>query len=87
MLFYERKQKKPLKILVTEDQKDQEGVKHDEEKKEYYKLVDYKSLEGIKPNKIYKQVFEDNQKFEFENDIYSSEFYDFIKSTLQSADN
>jgi hypothetical protein len=48
--------------------------------------VDYrKGVEDIAPNKIYKQVFEDNAKFGFENDIYSSEFFDFIKSTLNAV--
>ena len=47
-------------------------VFHDDKKDEYYKLIDFREgVEDIAPNKIYKQVFEDNQKFEFENDIYS----------------
>ena len=44
----------------------------DSEKDEYYKLVDYKTgVEDIPANSIYKQVFEDNKKCEFENDVYS----------------
>jgi hypothetical protein len=47
MLFYERRRKKDLKILVEEDlvqsQKDQGiEVKFDEEKKEHYKMVNYR---------------------------------------------
>jgi hypothetical protein len=35
-------------------------------------MIDYRDgVEEIRPNQIYKQVFEDNMKFEFENDIYS----------------
>ena len=30
-------------------------------------------------------MFEDNQKFEFENDIYSSEFFDFINGILKAV--
>lgn len=37
------------------------------------------------PNDIYKKVFEDNKKFTFENDVYSSEFFDFIKDILTSV--
>ena len=39
-------------------------------------------MEEIAASKIYRQVFEDNQKFEFDNDIYSQEFYDFVKGVL-----
>jgi hypothetical protein len=28
---------------------------------------------------------EDNQKFEFDNDIYSSEFFEFVRSILIAA--
>ena len=30
-------------------------------------------------------MFQDNQKFEFENDIYSGEFFDFVKGILQAV--
>jgi len=36
------------------------------------------SSEGETANEIYKRVFEDNMKFTFESDIYSTEFFDFI---------
>ena len=71
MLFYERRKKKPLKILVAEDKVEEERkngieVRHDEEKKEYYKMVDYrKSCEGEKANPIYSQVFQDNHAVSF----------------------
>lgn len=42
-------------------------------------------MEDIAPNQIYKQVHEDNKKFEFDNDIYSSEFFDFLKNVLQAG--
>lgn len=59
---------------------------YDEKKEEYYKLIDYREgVEDIAPNEIYKKVFEDNQKFEFENDIYSTEFFDFINGILKAV--
>ncbi len=42
-------------------------------------------MEDIAPNQIYKQVFEDNTKFGFEKDIYSTEFFEFVKSTLNAV--
>jgi hypothetical protein len=92
MLVYERRKKRPLKILVVPGEEVEKatstGVKviFDTKKEEYYKLINYREgVEDIAPNAIYKQVFEDNTKFEFENDIYSSEFFDFIKGTLNAV--
>jgi ubiquitin carboxyl-terminal hydrolase 9/24 len=90
MLVYERREKKPLKILVPNEEVEQvkakgEEVFHDKAKDEHFKLHDYrKGFEDIVPNDIYKQVFEDNCKFEFENDIYSTEFFDFVKSIMEA---
>jgi len=42
MLVYERKEKKPVKILVDEENKQAEGVFKDEDKNEYYKMVQFK---------------------------------------------
>ena len=39
------------------------------------------------PNQIYKKVFEDNQKFGFENDVYSEEFFSFILRMMDSVAN
>ena len=88
MLVYERKKKKDLKILVPKEDVESTKVKgekvyHDEQKDEFYKLINYREgVEDIAPNQIYKNVFEDNVKFEFENDIYSVEFFEFVKSIL-----
>jgi len=47
--------------------------------------VDYRqAVEDIAPNAIYKQVFEDNFKFEFENDIYSTEFFEFVRGIINA---
>ena len=90
MLVYERKKKKPVKILVDAEEgkqsADDTSILYDAKKEEFYRLVDYKTgVEEIAPSKIYRQVFEDNQKFEFDNDIYSQEFFDFVKSILTAA--
>lgn len=81
MLFYERKIKKPIKIVVTaEAAQNQTDVIFDEKTKEHIKLISYR--EGIDketPNQIFQKVMEDNTKFTFENDIYSKEFFNFIK--------
>ena len=47
--------------------------------------MDYRqAVEDIAPNAIYKQVFEDNFKFEFENDIYSTEFFEFVRGIINA---
>lgn len=62
MLIYERREKKPIKVLVTqEESKDDADVKYDDKKEEYFKLIDYrKGIEEIAPSKIYQKVQEDN---------------------------
>ena len=91
MLFYERRVKKPLKILVDADKVEEEKAKGievhvDEEKNETYKLVNYRDAAiGEKANAIYQQVFEDNHSVKFENDIYSQEFFDFVLSVMKAA--
>jgi hypothetical protein len=89
MLVYERRQKRPLKILATPEEVAEQGkekFQYDAKKEEHYKLIDYREgVEDIAPNAIYKQVFEDNHKFEFENDIYSTEFFEFVKSIITAV--
>ena len=43
------------------------------------------AADGELANDIYKKVAEDNMKFTFESDIYSTEFFDFIMRILQSV--
>jgi hypothetical protein len=73
MLFYERKIKKPIKIVVPkEDIANHTDLHHDTKTDEYIKYIAYR--EGVdkeKPNQIFSKVFEDNSKFSFENDVYS----------------
>lgn len=57
MLVYEKKQKRPLKILATpkEIETEKEKLVYDTQKDEHYKLIDYREcVEDIPPNKIYK---------------------------------
>ena len=59
MLFYERRKKKDLKIVVPDEEvKAQQAkgvdVQYDEEKKEHYKVCPYRSAaEGETANQIY----------------------------------
>jgi ubiquitin carboxyl-terminal hydrolase 34 len=56
MLIYERRIKKPIKILVDaeEAKKDPTDIHYDEKKEEHYRLVDYKTgVEEIEPSSIY----------------------------------
>ena len=91
MLFYERKVKKPLKILVEKDNVEAEKEKgtevhFEEAKDEHFKLAPYRTAaEGEVANDIYKKVADDNMKFTFESDIYSTEFFDFILQILMSV--
>ena len=77
MLFYERRKKKDLKILVEESNVESEKaqgveVQFDEEKKEHYKMLPYRNAaDNESPNPIYQQVFADNHSLSFEKDIYS----------------
>lgn len=65
MLFYERRIKKPIKIVVPDDEiKANLDAIYDEKTKEYIKYIPYR--EGVDketPNRIYQQVLEDNKKF------------------------
>jgi len=68
----------------VEKQKEQ-GVEvhHDEEKKEFFKNVDYRDpVKELVPNSIYQKVLDENKKSSYENDCYSAEFFDFIKKVL-----
>ena len=85
MLVYEKRQKRPLKILASPQEVEQskEKLLFDAQKEEHYKLIDYREcVEDVAPNKIYKQVYEDYYKLDFENDIYSQEFFEFIRQIL-----
>lgn len=87
MLFYERRIKKPIRIVVpAEAAASQPDVVYNEQTKEHIKLISYR--EGIDketPNQIFQKVLDDNVKFTFENDIYSQEFFDFLKQILQNV--
>jgi hypothetical protein len=77
MLFYERREKRPLRIL---EEKPKEET--DEEVPRVTREVDYR--EAVRPedqpSKLFLKVLEENRKFGFENDIYSQDFFDFVLS-------
>jgi hypothetical protein len=91
MLFYERRKKKGIKILVPDAQVEEakaQGVKVEKDEKtgEHFKIVGYREgAENEKPSDIYAKVFEDNSSVTFENDIYSQEFFDFIRQILEKV--
>ena len=66
MLVYERRVKKPIKVLVP---KETAGAVFNEEKKEYYEWRSYNAQGKVVPNKIYKQVWEDNQYIVLEKNV------------------
>jgi hypothetical protein len=89
ILVYERRKKKPLRVIIPEDKieeekaKDNFEIQFNEKTKEYAKMVPYHLGIGTeKPNSIYKKVFEDNASFTFEKDVFAESFYDFIKGIL-----
>jgi hypothetical protein len=84
MLFYERREKRPLRLLEEPVPKPQEsqsnGEKEEEKVKEVVTEVDYRAAvtETDMPSKRVLHVLEENRKFGFENDIYSQDFFDFL---------
>ena len=40
------------------------------------------AADGLKANSIYQKVLNETQKFNFENDVYSSAFLDFVANIL-----
>jgi len=88
MLFYERIKKKDIKLVVPEDQVEEEKnngveVTYNADKKEYTKMVDYrKSAENEAPSKIYERIFKENKAFGFETDVYSKEFFGFLLQVM-----
>lgn len=84
MLFYERRKKKPIRVVAPEAAADTE---FEEKTNEHIKLVPYDELverEAV-PNEIYSKVSEDNKRFSFENDVYSQEFFNFVRQILVSV--
>lgn len=66
MLVYERRLKKPIKVLVD---KEAAGAVFDAKKEEYYEMKSYNAQGKVVPNKIYKQVWEDNQYIVLEKNV------------------
>jgi len=61
-------------------------VFYDKVKKEHYKMVPYaEGIDAEAPNQIYKEVNGDNAKLTFETDVYSPDFFKFLRDTLESV--
>jgi len=78
MLFYEKKVKKPLKILkqaATEDKPE-----------ETFEIPYTDCLtDDDMPNQIFTKVLKENQQLSFENDVYSENFFDFLLDLNRSV--
>lgn len=63
MLFYERRIKKPIKLVVSGDQAFQPDVVFNEKTKEFIKLVSYDQMmpKQDTPNQIFSKVLDDNR--------------------------
>lgn len=90
MLFYERRVKKPIEIVSDkkeEDVKDDPSYMKKESTGEIIKKVPYAEMvaSDASPNAIFRQVFEDNKQFSFENDVYSPEFFNFIREIVENV--
>ena len=84
MLFYERRKKKPLRLLKEKVEAQGENGAAAEERDRECVEVDYREAvpAGERPNALFQRVLEENRKFGFENDIYAQDFFDFLL-TLQ----
>lgn len=87
MLFYERRKKKPITILEDLPKEEKEQKKEDEKPARKEHTVDYFTAvtPADKPGKLFHQVLDQNRQFGFENDLYSSDFYDFALTLQRDA--
>ena len=91
MLFYERRKKKPLKIVVPREQVPDsqeslkaQGLKKDEQLNQWHYVKPFQeAANGELANKIYKDVQSQNLLLTFENDVFSKEFLDFVVKLLK----
>jgi hypothetical protein len=93
LLVYEKRFKKPVIILAPENEDgtpkhkipENAEIKTIEKTGEKYYEMDMKNIGMFVPNKIYKEIWEDNLEFSFEKLIYSNEFYDFVKELMNGT--
>lgn len=90
LLFYERRQKKPIKHLVDKiPDVVAEGDSYSKIEKtgEIVKNVPYADMvaQDVQPNEIFNKVASDNKAFSFETDVFSSEFFNFIKEVIDNV--
>ena len=73
---------------VATTTKDGYQIHYNEDKKESYYNVDFYSHQKKRttPIQIFKNVWDDNNLFLFERQIYSSEFFNFLLQTLKTVD-
>lgn len=82
MLVYERKLKKPLKLVRKLPNPDPEEAKEEgkETVDEIYEIDYHDCVEpDDKPNQIFEAIQQQNSKFGFEQEIYQPEFFEFLQ--------
>ena len=96
LLVYEKRFKKPLKITIPKietpegEEKvnpnyttpENEVIQIDESTKEEFYEISMKQARLFVPNKIYKEISENNLEFSFEKLIYSKEFYEYVNELM-----
>lgn len=93
LLVYEKRFKKPIKILIPEVKEGENVtnkavvpasavVETDPKTKEQFYEITMKEAKMFVPNKIYKEIWSNNLEFSFEKLIYSKEFYEYVKELM-----
>ena len=91
MLFYERKQKKDLNIITEEEKLEapspvtvKRAVSKGDKIDNIIKVPFKNAADREKANSVYREVFDENLKFTFENEVYSHEFLDFVANSMSN---
>ena len=97
LLVYEKRFKKPIKILIPEQKEGEDAeeskvnktvippnavIETDPKTNEKFYKITMKEAKMFVPNKIYKEIWSNNLEFSFEKLIYSKEFYDYVKELM-----
>lgn len=84
MLVYEKKRKSPLKILKAPVLEGDSTTSPRSE--EEFELRDFNDLRRTVPSTIYQSVLKDNERYMFDRNLYSAEFFNFFLEIIRSAE-
>jgi len=84
MLVYEKKRKHPLKILKAPVLEGDSTTSPRSE--EEFELRNFNDLRRTMPSSIYQSVLKDNERYMFERNLYSAEFFNFFVEIIKSAE-